>query len=82
MKVGFIGLGRMGREMAKQILGGGHELIVYNRTPGKASDLAKAGAQVASSIAAACEGREVLITMLADDAALEAVTVGAGGLRG
>ena len=81
MKVGFIGLGRMGREMAKQILGGGHELVVYNRTPEKAADLATAGATVAPSIADLCAEREVVVTMLADDAALEEVTTGAGGLR-
>ena len=81
MKVGFIGLGRMGRGMALQILGGGHELVVFNRTPEKASDLAEAGARVASSIAGACEGQEVVVTMLAQDAALEEVTLGAGGIR-
>ena len=81
MKVGFIGLGRMGRGMASNILGGGHELVVYNRTEGKASDLADSGACVARSVADACEGREVVVTMLADDVALEEVTLGAGGVR-
>jgi 3-hydroxyisobutyrate dehydrogenase-like beta-hydroxyacid dehydrogenase len=80
MKIGFIGLGRMGSAIAGRVLGGGHELQVYNRTPGKAADLAAAGAQALASIALACAGREVVITMLADDAALEAVALGAGGL--
>ena len=81
MKVGFIGLGRMGQGMAGRVAGAGHDLCVYNRTPDKAAGLAKAGARTATTIAGACEGREVLITMLADDAALEEVALGAGGVR-
>lgn len=81
MKVGFIGLGRMGRGIAGRVLGGGHDLVVYNRTREKASELVKAGARVALSVAGACEGREVVITMLADDAALQEVSLSAGGLR-
>jgi len=79
MKIGFIGLGRMGQGIARRVLGGGHDLVVYNRTPDKAS--AFASARVASSIAGACEGREVVITMLADDAALTEVALARGGLR-
>jgi 3-hydroxyisobutyrate dehydrogenase-like beta-hydroxyacid dehydrogenase len=70
MKVGFIGLGRMGQAMAARILGGGHELVVYNRTREKCADLEKAGAKVASSMAEACKGREVVISMVTDDKAL------------
>jgi 3-hydroxyisobutyrate dehydrogenase-like beta-hydroxyacid dehydrogenase len=70
MKVGFIGLGRMGQAMAARILGGGHELVVYNRTREKCADLEKAGAKVASSMAEACKGREVVISMVTDDRAL------------
>lgn len=81
MKVGFIGIGRMGREIAGRILTGENDLVVYNRTPGKADELAQRGARVAASIAAACRAREVVITMVADDAALEEVTLGEGGLR-
>ena len=81
MKVGFVGVGRMGRGIAGRVLGGGHDLVVYNRTREKASEFAKAGARVAPSIASACEGREVVITMLADDPALNEVALGAGGLR-
>ena len=61
MNVGFIGLGRMGQGMARRILGGGHDLVVYNRTREKALDLAAAGARVATSIAEVCAGREVVI---------------------
>jgi 3-hydroxyisobutyrate dehydrogenase-like beta-hydroxyacid dehydrogenase len=81
MKIGFIGLGRMGQGIANRVLGGGHDLVVYNRSPAKAADFAKAGARVASSIAGACEGREVVITMLADDSALNEVALSNGGLR-
>ena len=81
MKVGMIGLGRMGQGIAGRVAGAGHDLRVYNRTPEKAAALGKAGATISPSIAAACEGREAVITMLADDAALEAVTLGAGGIR-
>ena len=54
LKVGFIGLGRMGQAMAARILGGGHDLVVYNRTAAKTMDLVKAGALAATSVADAC----------------------------
>ena len=80
MKVGFIGLGRMGRGMARRILDAGHDLVVHNRTPEKAVELGDAGARIADSITAACEDREVVITMLTDDAALDDVARRDGGL--
>jgi 3-hydroxyisobutyrate dehydrogenase-like beta-hydroxyacid dehydrogenase len=80
MKVGFIGLGRMGHAMASRLVGGGHDVLVYNRTAAKAADLVKAGARTASSIGAACAGREAVITMVADDAALSEVTLGEAGI--
>ena len=79
MKVGFIGLGRMGQAIAGRVLGAGHDLVVYNRTPAKAEALGKAGAAVVRSIPAAAAGRDVVITMLSDDAALEEVTLGTAG---
>lgn len=81
MKVGFIGLGKMGQGMTRRILGGGHDLVVYNRTKEKAADLAGAGATIATSIADACKGRDVVITMVADDTAVKDVTLGPGGVR-
>jgi 3-hydroxyisobutyrate dehydrogenase-like beta-hydroxyacid dehydrogenase len=81
VKIGFIGLGRMGQGIAGSLLREGHELVVYNRTAEKASELAEAGAQVASSIAGACEGCEVVMSMVADDAALAEVALGAEGIR-
>lgn len=79
--IGFIGLGRMGRGIAGRLLGAGHSLAVYNRTPGKGDELVSAGAARAASIAEACAQREIVITILADDAALDAVALGPGGIR-
>jgi 3-hydroxyisobutyrate dehydrogenase-like beta-hydroxyacid dehydrogenase len=79
MKVGFIGLGRMGSGMAASLLKAGHEVTVYNRTPARASALAAQGAEVAASVADACRG-EVVMTMLANDQAVEDVVFGDGGL--
>src|SRR3954469_6262224 len=81
MRIGFIGLGRMGHGMASRLLSSGHDLLVYNRSAGKSADLVQAGAKVAPSIAEVCKGRELVISMVADDAALEAVTLGPGGVR-
>jgi 3-hydroxyisobutyrate dehydrogenase-like beta-hydroxyacid dehydrogenase len=67
--------------MAIRILGGGHDVIAFNRTPEKAADVLQAGASGASSIAAACEGREVVISMVTGDAALQEVALGSGGIR-
>lgn len=79
MKIGFIGLGRMGSGMAANILEAGHEVAVYNRTRVKAKVLADKGAKIADRIADACTG-DVVFTMLSDDRAVEAVVYGDGGL--
>jgi len=79
MKVGFIGLGQMGGAMAANLLKAGHALTVWNRSPGKATALIEAGAVEAASPAHAAAGNAV-ITMLADDAAVEAVTFGPAGI--
>jgi 3-hydroxyisobutyrate dehydrogenase-like beta-hydroxyacid dehydrogenase len=78
MDVGFIGLGHMGAAMARNLLKAGHRLTVYNRTRSKAEALAREGAQIADKVADACRG-DVLITMVADDAAVEQVVFGDGG---
>jgi 3-hydroxyisobutyrate dehydrogenase-like beta-hydroxyacid dehydrogenase len=79
MKVGFIGLGHMGAAMAGRLLQAGHEVTVYNRTPGKAQELIDRGARPAAQIADACRG-DAVITMLADDDAVEGVVFGERGL--
>ncbi len=80
MKVGFIGMGRMGQGMARRVLDAGNDLVVYNRTPSKAEDLRAAGANVVDSIAAVTQDRDAVITMVTDDAAIEAIALGEGGL--
>lgn len=79
MKVAFIGLGKMGSAIAGRVLGGGHELAVYNRTASKGDDLVARGAVRAASVAEAAAFGEVVITMLENDAALwNVVSVPAG----
>ena len=75
MKVGIIGLGRMGAGMAANLLKAGHEVTVYNRTPAKAEALVAQGAKAAASVADACRG-DAVITMLANDEAVESVVLG------
>src|SRR5882762_1871291 len=79
MDVGLIGLGRMGAGIAKSLLRAGLRVTVYNRTRERAEALRKDGATVAASVADACRGDAVL-TMLADDAAVEGVVFGEGGV--
>jgi 3-hydroxyisobutyrate dehydrogenase-like beta-hydroxyacid dehydrogenase len=77
MDVGFIGLGQMGSAIALNLVKAGHRVVVYNRTRAKAEALAAQGAEIAESVAEACR-RPVLMTMLADDAAVESVVFGDG----
>jgi 3-hydroxyisobutyrate dehydrogenase-like beta-hydroxyacid dehydrogenase len=79
MKVGFIGLGRMGAAMAANVLKAGHEVTVYNRSPGKAQALSTHGARVAARISDACRG-DAIITMLANDDAVQSVVFDEGGV--
>jgi 3-hydroxyisobutyrate dehydrogenase-like beta-hydroxyacid dehydrogenase len=81
MKVGFIGLGRMGAAMAGRLIAGGHEVGVYNRTAEKLKPLAERGAKAMPSIKAAATFGEAVFTMLTDDAAVVEVVTGPGGLR-
>lgn len=79
-KVGFIGLGIMGRRMAGHILDGGHELHVYNRTRSKADELVTRGAiwhDTAGDVATACD---VVITIVGYPKDVEETYLGAGGL--
>jgi 3-hydroxyisobutyrate dehydrogenase-like beta-hydroxyacid dehydrogenase len=69
MKIGFIGLGRMGSAMAANLLKAGHDVTVFNRSPEKLQPLIELGAHAATSIADACRG-ELVVTMLADDTAV------------
>lgn len=79
MKLGFIGLGRMGSAMAANLVRAGHEVTVFNRTSGKSGPLVALGAHEAATLAGACGG-EVVITMLADDEAASEIALGSGGV--
>jgi 3-hydroxyisobutyrate dehydrogenase-like beta-hydroxyacid dehydrogenase len=79
MKVGFIGLGQMGSGMAANLVRAGHSVTVFNRSREKTKPLVDLGATAAAEIAEACGG-EVVISMLADDHAVENVAYGEGGI--
>lgn len=80
MRVGFVGLGAMGRGMTESLLRAGHEVVVWNRSRERAEALRGAGATVAATPAEAARAG-IVITMLANDAAVKAVEGGADGLR-
>ena len=80
MKVGFIGLGRMGGAMARRLADGGHDVGVYNRSAEKLKRLTEHGAKALGSIKAAATYGEAVFTMLADDAAVLDVVNQSGGL--
>src|SRR5215207_2353087 len=80
MKVGMIGLGRMGAALATRLQGGGHDLVVWNRTSDKAKGLVEAGAVLADTPAAVINQSEAVITCLLDADALEAVFAGDAGI--
>src|SRR6185312_15293736 len=79
MEIGFIGLGNMGSGMAANLLGAGHAVIAYNRSQDKVDALAARGAAPARSVADAGSA-DVVVTMLSNDEAVEAVTFDEGGL--
>ena len=78
--VAVIGLGNMGFPMARNLLAAGFPLAVHNRTRAKAEPLAAGGAAVAASAAEAAERARIVITMLADDQAIDDVVFGERGL--
>ena len=77
--VAVLGLGAMGRAIAARLLGSGHDVRVWNRTPGKDDDLVAAGARRSTTPADAVREAEVVITMVTDPPALEAVLFGPDG---
>jgi 3-hydroxyisobutyrate dehydrogenase-like beta-hydroxyacid dehydrogenase len=79
MDVGFVGLGNMGSAMARSLLRAGHRVTVFNRSAAPAEALAREGAVVAPTAADAA-ARGVVLSMLADDHAVESVTLGTGGI--
>jgi 3-hydroxyisobutyrate dehydrogenase len=77
--IAVLGLGAMGRAISHRLLGAGHELSVWNRTPGRDDELVTAGARRAGSAADAVRNAEVVITMVTDPPALEGVLFGPDG---
>jgi 3-hydroxyisobutyrate dehydrogenase-like beta-hydroxyacid dehydrogenase len=80
MRLAVLGMGRMGHALAERLLGGDHEVAVWNRTPHKADDLIANGAREAPTPAAAAEGAEATFTSLADDAAVRTVVTAQDGV--
>jgi 3-hydroxyisobutyrate dehydrogenase-like beta-hydroxyacid dehydrogenase len=81
MKVGFIGLGRMGGAMVRRLLDGGHEVAVYNRTPAKLKPFTDAGAKAVDTIKAAAQFGDAVFTMVSDDAGVFQVVEQPGGIK-
>src|SRR5688500_19011737 len=77
MKIGFVGLGQMGRNMAARLIERGHTLTVWNRTIAAAETLRERGARVAAAAGETLDS-EIVVTMLADDAAIESVWIASG----
>jgi 3-hydroxyisobutyrate dehydrogenase-like beta-hydroxyacid dehydrogenase len=82
MRVAVLGLGRMGAPIAERLEKAGHELSVWNRSPGPTAAFAERGIRVLNTPRQAWEHADACITMLSDDAAVEAVTLGDDGLLG
>jgi len=79
MKIGFVGLGIMGKPMAKNLLKAGYELVVYDRVEAAVRELVAAGAEAAASAREAAARGEVLVTMLPNSPHVKAAVLGEGG---
>ncbi|AWE41527.1 MULTISPECIES: 2-hydroxy-3-oxopropionate reductase [unclassified Actinobaculum] len=80
MKIGFIGLGIMGRPMAKNLVKAGHELYVNDRNEETVADLVAQGATAAANAKEAAEQAELVITMLPNSPHVKSVALGEGGI--
>jgi 2-hydroxy-3-oxopropionate reductase len=78
--IGFIGLGVMGKPMAKNLIKAGHRLVVHNRSRAAADEVAKDGATAASSPADVARAATIVITMLPDTPDVELVLTGPNGV--
>jgi len=79
-KIGFIGLGIMGKPMARNLMKAGYSLVVYNRTASKAQELVQAGAQQVGSPKEVAENSQIIITMVSDSPEVEEVILGPKGV--
>ena len=80
MKIGFIGLGNLGTHIAENILKHRQQLFVYNRTASKALPLVEKGATMCNNIKELSETCDVIFSIVSDDAALNDITTGKGGI--
>ena len=78
--IGFIGLGIMGKPMARNLIEAGYPLVVYNRTASKAAELVELGARQVESPKEVGAGAEVVITMVSDSPEVESVVLGDDGV--
>jgi 3-hydroxyisobutyrate dehydrogenase-like beta-hydroxyacid dehydrogenase len=79
MRVSVLGMGQMGRALARRALGHGHQVVVWNRTPGRVPELVVAGGVGAPTPADAARGADVVLVVVADDAAVGEVCLGHEG---
>lgn len=80
MKVGFIGLGIMGKPMSKNLIKAGYQLVVFNRSKPAVDELVAAGAEAAEGPKAVAEQVDIIITMLPDSPQVKEVVLGEGGV--
>jgi 2-hydroxy-3-oxopropionate reductase len=80
LKIGFIGLGIMGKPMSKNLIKAGHDLTAYNISEGPVRDIEKAGAKSAHSSKEVAENSDLVITMLPDSPEVEKATLGPSGV--
>ena len=80
MRVGFVGLGTMGGAMAANVARAGHSVTAWNRTPGRAAELANVGLELAPTAAAAAATAELIVTIVSDTPDVEAVLFGPDGV--
>jgi 2-hydroxy-3-oxopropionate reductase len=80
MKIGFIGLGIMGKPMAKNLLKAGYQLVVHNRSPKPVKELVEAGAESGSSAKEVAEKCDVIVTMLPNSPHVKEVVLGPNGI--
>jgi len=80
MKIGFIGLGIMGKPMAKNLLKAGYELVVYDVIKDNVNEVVEAGAEAAASSKAVAEACKLIITMLPNSPHVKEVVLGENGV--
>src|SRR6185295_5261033 len=80
-RIGFIGLGIMGKPMARNLVKAGYSVVVHNRSRAKVDELVKEGATAANSPKEVASSVEVLITMLPNSPDVELVALGPNGIK-